>query len=144
MYTRMLLRSSSDKVLDGDLVATVVHLDVVAVEINGAIRVTVDGSGEGVAGVASHVVGKHEDDLRVGDTQTLDGSVHGEDIGEMAVVEPEPRRADENSPVAGMLGKSGRREQSRCHEGVESEVREFHGGGCAAMKRIDGQGSEVE
>lgn len=116
----------ADKVLDGDLVAAVVDLDVVAVEVDGAIRVAVDGPGEGVAGVAGHVVGEHQDDLGVGDAEALDGSVHGEDIGEVAVVEPESRRADEDGPVAGMLGEDGGCEQCRRHEGVESKRGQVH------------------
>lgn len=79
----------TDKVLDRNLVATIVDLNVVAIEIDSAIRVAVDGSGEGVAGVASHVVGEHQDDLGVGDAEALYGSVHGEDIGKVAIVEPE-------------------------------------------------------
>src|SRR5687767_4376422 len=75
----------TNRVLDSDLIATVVDLDVVAVEINGAVGIAVDGSGEGIAGVAGHVIGEHEDDLGVGNTETFNGSVHGEDIGEVAV-----------------------------------------------------------
>ncbi|KAI6769197.1 hypothetical protein HG531_010301 [Fusarium graminearum] len=131
------ISQEANKVLDSDLIATVVHLNVVTVEINGAIGVAVDGSREGIAGIASHVIGKHEDDLGVGNTETLNGSVHGEDIGEVAVVEPEPRCADQNSPVAGMFGESGCCKQSRCHKGVEPKVGELHGGDamrCNAIK----------
>jgi hypothetical protein len=131
------ISQEANEVLDSDLIATVIHLDVVAVEIDGAIGVAVDGSGEGIARVTSHIIGKHENDLGVGNTETLDSSVHGEDIGEVAVVEPEPRCADQNRPVAGMFGESGCCEQSRCNEGLESEVGELHGGDairCDEMK----------
>lgn len=84
----------SDKVLDCDFVAAVVDFDVVAVEVEGAVDVVVDGAGEEVAGVAGNVVGEHEDDLRVGDAETFDGAVEGEDVGEVPVVEPEAGGAD--------------------------------------------------
>ena len=130
----------TNEVLDSDLIATVVDLDVVAVEINGAVGIAVDGSGEGIAGVAGHVVGEHEDDLGVGNTETFDGSVHGEDIGEVAVVEPESRCADENGPVASMFGESGCCEQSRCHEGVVLKVGELHGGDTMRCDMLKGNG----
>lgn len=66
----------ADEVLDGDLVAAVVDLDVVAVQVDGAVGVAVDGAGEGVARVAGHVVGQHQDDLRVRDAQALHRPVH--------------------------------------------------------------------
>ena len=84
----------ADEVFDCYFVAAVVDFDVVAVEIEGAVGVVVDGAGEGVAGVAGHVVREHEDDLRVWDAEAFDGTVEGEDIGEMAVVEPEAGGGD--------------------------------------------------
>lgn len=89
----------ADEVLDRDLVAAVVDLDVVAVQVEGAIGVVVDGAREGVARVAGHVVGEHEDDLGVRDAQALDGAVEGEHVGEVAVVEPEAGGGDEDGPV---------------------------------------------
>ena len=53
----------ADEVLDRDLVATVVNLDVLAVQVHAAVRVGVDGAREGVARVAGHVVREHEEDL---------------------------------------------------------------------------------
>ena len=97
----------ADEVLDRDLVAAVVDLDVVAVEVEGAVGVVVDRAREGVARVAGHVVGQHEDDLRVRDAQALDGAVEGEDIGEVAVVEPEARGGDEDGPVGGVRAGEG-------------------------------------
>jgi hypothetical protein len=64
-----------DEVLDCDFVSPVVHLDVVAVQVQGSVCVVVDGAGEGVARVACHVVRQHEDNLRVGNPETLDGTV---------------------------------------------------------------------
>lgn len=117
----------TDKILHRHLVPAIVHLDVVAVEIDGTVRVAVDCPGKGVARVAGHVVGEHEDDLGVGDAQPLDGSVYGQDIGEMAVVEPEARRADEDGPVAGVLGEDDGGQQSG-HEGREAKVAQLHFG----------------
>lgn len=136
----------ANEVLDGDFVAAVVDLDVVAVQVDGAVRVAVDGAGEGVARVAGHVVGKHEDDLGVGDAEALDGAVDGEHVGYVAVVEPEARRADDDGPVAGVLGQhQGGRE---CREGQLEDARGLHGDGPdgaanVASAREDGQSSKV-
>ena len=51
------------EILHGDFIAPVVDLYVVAVEVQRSIRVVVYRAGEGVARVAGHVVGEHEDDL---------------------------------------------------------------------------------
>lgn len=83
------VRQQPDEILHRHLVAAVIHLDVVAVEVEGAVGVVVHGAGEGVARVAGHVVREHEDDLGVGDPEPFDGAVEGEDVGEVAVVEPE-------------------------------------------------------
>ena len=40
--------------------------------------------------------------MAVGDTKAFDGAVEGEDIGEMAVVEPEAGGGDKNSPIRGV------------------------------------------
>lgn len=65
----------AEEVLDGHLIPPIVHLDVVAVEIEVAPPVGVHAAREGVAGVAGSVVGEHEDDVGVGDAEALDGAV---------------------------------------------------------------------
>ena len=116
------VRQQPDEVLDRDLVAAVVDLDVVAVEIQRAVRVVVDGPREGVARVAGHVVRQHEDDLRVGDAESLYGAVEGEDVGEVAVVEPEAGGGDQDGPVGG-VGGGGEGEEG---EKGEEEREEMH------------------
>ena len=119
------------EVLHGDLVSSVVDFDVVSVEVQGAVGVVVNGAGECVARVAGHVVGQHEDDLRVGDAEALHGTVEREDICEVPVVEPEARRADEDRPVGRVLGGRERSQQEghqRCgelHVGCASRVPSF-------------------
>ena len=79
----------ADEVLHRDLVAAVVDLDVLAVQVHAAVGVGVDGAREGVAWVAGHVVGEHEEDLRVGNAEAFDRAVEAERVREMAIVEPE-------------------------------------------------------
>lgn len=98
------IRQETNKVLNSDLITTVVDLDVVAVQVDCTVRIAVDGAGERISRVAGHVVGQHEDDLRVGDAKALHRSVHGQDIGEMTVIEPEARCADQDGPVARVFG----------------------------------------
>lgn len=88
------IRQQPYEVLHRDLIPAVINLYVVAVEVERAVRVVVDGAREGVARVAGHVVGEHEDDLRVRDAETFDGAVEREDVGEVAVVEPEAGGGD--------------------------------------------------
>lgn len=125
------VRQQADEVLHRHLVPPVVHLDVVSVEIDGAVGVGVDGAGEGIARVAGHVVGEHEDDLRVGDAEPLDGAVHGQHVGQMPVVEPEARCADQHSPVACVLCRHERRRRQHCSRDQRWETedaRELHFG----------------
>jgi hypothetical protein len=125
------VRHEPDEVLDGDVVSAVVDLDVVAVQVERAVGVVVDGAGEGVAGVAGHVVGQHEDDLRVGDPEALDGAIQREHVGEVPVVEPEARGADEDGPVGRVFsGREGRQQQ----QGREGS-RELHACGRARRSR---------
>lgn len=115
-----------DEGLDRDLVAAVVDLDVVAVEVERPVRVVVDGAGEGVARVAGHVVGQHEDDLRVRDAEPFDAAVQGEHVGEVPVVEPEARGGHQHGPVGGVLRRG---EEGEKGEGEEGQEGELHGGG---------------
>ena len=46
-----------EEVLDGHLIAPVIDFDIVSVKVNGAVCVTVNGAGEGVPGIAGHVIG---------------------------------------------------------------------------------------
>lgn len=85
------IRQQPYKILNRHLIPAVIHLNVITVQIERAVRVVIHGAWEGVARVARHVVGEHEDDLRVGDPETFDGAVEREDVGEMPVVEPEAR-----------------------------------------------------
>jgi hypothetical protein len=116
----------ADEVLDGDFVASVIDLDVVAIQIERTVGVVVDGAGEGVAGVARHVIGQHEDDLRIRDAEALDGAIEGEDICQVAVVEPESRGAHEDGPVGRVLTRDQGGRQQR-NEGAE-DAEELHVG----------------
>jgi len=96
------IRQQTNEVLDRDFIASVVDFDTTThsiVKIQVAGLVVEDGARERVARIASHIVGKHEDDLGVGDAQTLDGAVEGEGVCEMAVVEPEAGGRDQDGPV---------------------------------------------
>lgn len=81
----------ANEILHRHLISPVIDLDIIAIKIECAVRVIVYRAGKRVARVARHVVRQHEDDLRVGDPKPLDGAIEREHIGEMAVVEPEPR-----------------------------------------------------
>ena len=123
------VRQQPNKVLHGNLIPPIIHLDIVTIQINSPVRVAVYSTWKGIARVAGHVVGEHEDDLGVGDAETLDGSVHGEDVSEMAVVEPKAGCADEDGPVAGVFGEDGGCEEGECQGGLAQEIGELHRGG---------------
>lgn len=125
------VRHEPDKVLHRNLIPSIVHLNIISIQIKRAIGVVEDSSREGVARVACHIVRQHEDDLRIWNPEALDGAVQREDIGEVAVVEPEARRADQHRPVGRVLcGGQGRRRQ----EG-EDDAGELHGG-LVARRRL--------
>lgn len=69
------------EVLNCDFVSPIIYLNVVTVQIKRAVCIVVDGAWKRIARIAGHVVGQHEDNLGVGDAETLDGAVEGEDIG---------------------------------------------------------------
>lgn len=109
------IRQQPDEILHRHLVPAVIDLDVVAIEVEGAVGVVVDGPRKGVARVAGHVVGEHEDDLRVRDAEALDGAVEREDVGQVSIIEPEARGRDQDGPVGGVGG------EGKGGEGEESE-----------------------
>lgn len=124
-----------NEVFHGDLVAPVIHLDVVTIQVNRAVCIGIDSARESVAWIAGHVVREHENDLTVGDAESLDGAVDGEDIGEVAIVEPEARSTDQYGPVAGVLGQGDMAEDGRSQQhGQLKERVELHrvGGGLPA------------
>lgn len=51
-----------------------------------------DLTGKAVASIAWHAIREHQDDLTVGDTQSLDRVVETQGIRDMAIVEPESTR----------------------------------------------------
>lgn len=70
-----------------------VYLDVSLVQVELVVLAVINASGEGVSSVTRHVVREHEHDVRVRYPQAPHGVVHGEGVGDVAVVEPEARRA---------------------------------------------------
>lgn len=125
----------TNEILHGDFVAPIIDFDashsrrgspclssmiaaLVVVQIELARFVIEDTAGKGVARIARHVIGEHEDDLAVGYPQTLYGAVEREGIGEMAVVEPEAGGADQDRPIRGVrrahIGKSSEERQKGC------------------------------
>ena len=103
----------------GDLVPAVVHLDVVAVEVDRVVDVAEDAPREGVARVARHVVREHQDDALVGDAEALDRAVEAQRVRDVAVVEPVPRRVHEHRPVRGVVRAHGRARE----EGLGASLR---------------------
>lgn len=58
------------------------------------VLAVVHATGKGIPSVAGHVVGQHEDDVRVWDPQAPHGVVDGEGVSNVSVVEPEARGTD--------------------------------------------------
>lgn len=68
-----------NEALDRDFISSIVHLDILSIQVELAISIGIDGTGERVAWVTRDVVGEHEDDLRVGNTKSLDCPVPSDD-----------------------------------------------------------------
>ena len=60
--------------------------------------------------------------MRVGDAEAFYGAVEGEDVGEVAVVEPEAGCGDEDRPVGGVLGGGEEGEEGQGEEWKEGEL----------------------
>ncbi|KAH3668060.1 hypothetical protein OGAPHI_001814 [Ogataea philodendri] len=82
----------SDEILHGNFVSTVIHLDVVSVKFQLAVGIIVNEPGERISWVARHIVRQHQNDLRVRNAQSLDCSIHAQNVSHVAIVEPESRR----------------------------------------------------
>lgn len=95
-------RQQAHKVLHRDLVASVIDFDVVAVDVDVLDAIVEDGRWSRVSRIASHVVGYHEDDLGIGNSETFDAPVNGEDVGHVAIVEPETGRVHQYCPIVGV------------------------------------------
>lgn len=96
------IRQKTNKVLDRDFITSVVDFNTTAhsiVEVQVAGLVVEDGARERVARIAGHVIRKHKDDLRIGDAEALHGTIEGEGVCEMTVVEPEAGGRDKDGPV---------------------------------------------
>jgi ribosomal protein L19 len=96
------IRQKSNEVLDRDFIASVIDFNTTShsiVEVQVAGLVVEYGARERVARVAGHVIRKHKNDLRVGDTETLYSTVEGEGVREMTVIEPEAGGRDKDGPV---------------------------------------------
>lgn len=91
-----------DKVLDSNLITTIVDIDRVSIEINSAIVVVVDSASKLISRIAGDIIGQHKNNIGVGDAKPLDGAIYRQCICDMAVIEPEARRAHENCPVVGV------------------------------------------
>jgi hypothetical protein len=115
------IRHQPYEILHCNLVPSIVNFDVVPVQVQRAVCVVVDGAGEGVARVACHIIGKHENDLGIGDSQTLDSAVQREDIGQVSIVEPEARSGDQDGPVGRVLCSS-----KSCHRKQEEQRPQNH------------------
>lgn len=90
--SRRLTRQHSNKILHRDLVPPIIHLNVLSVQVQQPRSVVEHGGWKLVPRVAGDVVGEHENDVGVWDTEALDGAIHGESVGDVAVVEPEAGR----------------------------------------------------
>lgn len=64
-----------DEVLDIYFVATIINLNIVSIEVDGVRLGRVNSGGKLVSRIARDVVCKHENDIRVGNTQTFYCSV---------------------------------------------------------------------
>jgi len=98
------VRQQTDEVLHRDLIAPIINFNIIAVQIQSAISIVIDSSWEGIAWVTRHVIGQHQNNLRIGDAETLNGTVERKDIGKVAVIEPEARGGDQDGPVGSVLG----------------------------------------
>lgn len=88
--------------LSTSLVTPVIHFHIVSVHIDLLVIIVENGGRAGVPRVAGHVVGYHQDDLAVGDAKALDAAVDGQNVGHMAIVEPESGSVNQHSPVVGV------------------------------------------
>ena len=76
-----LTREHAQHGLHRHLVAAIIHLHVLAVQVQRPARLGPHVAGAAVARIARGVVGQHEDDVAVGDAETLDGAVHAQRVG---------------------------------------------------------------
>lgn len=99
-------REQAQEIRHSDFIAAVVHLDVVAVKVGIFVHGRPNGAWEWVPRVARRVLGQHEDDMAVGNTEPLHGAVHPQGIRHVlrerntyAVVKPELACTHEHGPI---------------------------------------------
>lgn len=99
------LRASSqqsNEILNGNLVATVVNLDVIAVNVDMLIGIIENGCRSRIPWIACHIVGNHQNYLAIWNAKSFHRSVNGQHICHMTIVEPKSRRVDQNCPIVGV------------------------------------------
>lgn len=89
----------TNKIIDGHLTPTIVNLCVFVIDIQAMVVMVINGGRKGIASIAGHVVGQHQDYMVVGYSQSFNYVVHREDIGNMSVIKPKRRGANEYCPI---------------------------------------------
>lgn len=96
------IRQKTNEVLDRDFVTSIVDFNTTShsiVEVQVAGFIIEDRARERVARIAGHIIRKHKDNLRVGNAEALYGTVEGEGVCEMTIVEPEAGGRHKDGPV---------------------------------------------
>ena len=73
---------NADKVLDGDFIASIIDLNVVAVEIEVTAWLGVDTGRKLVARIARDIICQHKDDVGIWDAKALYGAVPAKENGQ--------------------------------------------------------------
>lgn len=68
-----------DKILNSDLVPSVVYFDVIPIQIKISRSIWVNTAGEFIAGIAGSIIREHENDVGVRYTKSLYCTIPGED-----------------------------------------------------------------
>ena len=116
-------RQNSQEVLYRDLIAAIIDLDVISIQVQMPPRVAVDAARELITRIARGVIREHENDVRVGNAETLHRAIHPECIRHVLtsdmslclcepstsasthpVIEPVTRRTHQNGPIVCVRG----------------------------------------
>ena len=79
----------TDKVFHRDFITTIIDLNIVSIDIDVLVLIVENGCRSWVSRIACHVIGHHQQDLRIRNAQSLDTAVHWQHVGHVAIIEPE-------------------------------------------------------
>jgi hypothetical protein len=93
----------TEKILNSHFVTSVVDFDVITIQVQIPLCTVKHSTWIFVPSITGSVIGQHQDNVGVGNTQPLHGTIHAQGIGHVSIIEPVSRSTDKDGPVRSVI-----------------------------------------